>query len=323
MRVSPDFNAIAAPILYHTVAIGTPYHGLVDPLADDLRPGVMDIPPAKAWMQRKAKKVQGKEKDLRYIQHAIIYGLPQDGRRQPLWQHSRRTLVLPSVKSLRLEREMLPHLDEIEYSALSQAFPNASKLILDSTDSNKLLPISLSSLSTGFKTFVNIYRSCDWRNFLSHINPEQLGTVNKIVVIFLVSRPKSPDRDLETRLGALAGNLAAFVILGYRGEMTVVNAESLEPKHRRLADPTDERVTSVQTEFDKIKEWAKNQQEQWDSLKKGTAEKKKMPEVRFMTMKEYLDTHDWADELTEEDVKPWLDRPVTAPVVEQAPPSDE
>jgi hypothetical protein len=321
MRVSPDFNAIAAPILYHTVAIGTPYHGLVDPLADDLRPGVMDIPPAKAWMQRKAKKVQGKEKDLRYIQHAIIYGLPQDGRRQPLWQHSRRTLVLPSVKSLRLEREMLPHLDEIEYSALSQAFPNASKLILDSTDSNKLLPISLSSLSTGFKTFVNIYRSCNWRDSPHPITSNQLGTVNKVVLIFLVSRLTSPYRDLESRLGALAGDLAAVGILGYRGEMTVVNAESLEPIHDGLADPPGERETTVQREFNEVTKWLTDRQKP-ENLKKGTAEKKKMPEVRFMTMKEYLDTHDWADELTEEDVKPWLDRPATTPVVEQAPPSD-
>jgi hypothetical protein len=283
----------------------------------------MDIPPAKAWMQRKAKKVQGKEKDLRYIQHAIIHGLPQDGRRQPLWQHNRRTLVLPSVKSLRLERETLPHLDEVEYSALSQAFPNASKLILESTDSKKLLPISLSSLSTGFKTFVNIYRSCSWRNSLRPITSEQLGRENKIVLIFLVSRLISPYREIESNLWALGHNLASVGTHEFQGEMIVVNAGCLEPKHRRLADPTDKRKTTVQTEFDQIREWWKTNEEQSDSMKKGTAEKMKLPKVRFMTMKEYLDTHDWADELTEEDVKPWLDRPATTPVVEQAPPSDD
>lgn len=322
MRVSPDFNAIAAPILYHTVAIGTPSHGLVDPLTDDLRPGVMVIPPAKAWMQRKAKKVQGKEKDLRYIQHAIIHGLPQDGRRQPLWQHNRRTLVLPSVKSLRLEREMLPHLDEIEYPALSQAFPNASKLILDSTDSNELLPILLSSLPLGFKTLVNIYRLSDWQDWVRFHTLREFGSLDKIVFIFLVRRLLGPCGVLEPSQRLLGEDLAVLGLSGYQGEIIIVNVESLETNHHGLADPIGERERTVQTEFDEATKWMTDRQKP-EILKKGTAEKKKTAKVRFMTMKEYLDTHDWADELTEEDVKPWLDLQATAPVVEQAPPSDE
>jgi hypothetical protein len=32
-----------------------------------------------------------------------------------------------------------------------------------------------------------------------------------------------------------------------------------------------------------------------------------MPECSFMTMREYLTTHDWTGEFTAKEVRPWLD----------------
>jgi hypothetical protein len=32
-----------------------------------------------------------------------------------------------------------------------------------------------------------------------------------------------------------------------------------------------------------------------------------MPECSFLTMREYLSTHDWSGEFTAEEVRPWLD----------------
>lgn len=312
MRVSPTFNALAAPLLYHSIVIETPEDCLLHPHDHFWRNDrgrtrfeVLDLPPAKAWLQRKQyRKVQGKEKDLDYVRNVTINDLPGLGTGLRFGGTPSRRTVLASVQTLRfapgLSDRISHDIFQTDYTAISRTFPKASKLIIDHSFDDTILPHPSLELSPRIQTLVSVGRS----RLLFRLGPlcDIEHAAFKTIVIIMLPTPMKLAHTRRAAISRLGQDLVSLDSLeSFEGQMLLVNSESMKDK----AVPE----MTLQSYFKHAKDSTVVQGTSSSAGRDTTPEEEPSPKVRFLTMKEYLDTHDWTDELTEDDVRPFLDAP--------------
>jgi len=294
MRVSPAFNAITAPWLYNTITLGEP-SGLSNPFGGGTR-GIYNIPVKKAWLKtsKAEAKTQGKSKDLLYMRHIFfeaflgLHQLPKS----PLPAGSK---VFMGVKSIRLRfystfaSNNYDHMDDI-----IARFTNIEKLVVTGTCHNAKVP--LDRLSTTCKKGVvvigadsKLYPPFDWTS----------SSLQSIVYVYLASEIKSYDVRLARLVEVL---LDAASKKGCLKTITLVNslkAPSLEAAEMTLVEHFAQGLRAKRA----AEETISNRKAQTSTAPSPL----QYPTIEFLSMREYLRDHDWAGELTDEEVRPWLD----------------
>lgn len=301
MRVSPIFNALVAPILYRDIVIGNRRNGITDPYSARGTYGELDIPPEKAWMQRKGKhkvKVQGKRKDLAYMRRVEIGCV--NAPTLESWMSAgpkKRTATVPSVNSIRLLKRMPSNVTATEIvNACAHVFPNASKFIFDDRLAPRYRTLTRWGKMKSVKTLVSIIdlvpgATLSWDAFGMY------STLDK--VIYILAPGALPSVRLISGAPLVADLARLDACEGFEGEMLIVLPDRLE----KIDHDT---VALLRATIDGEKEILKAR---LDSLappeRLAPMEEEPNSKIRYLPLQEYLDTHDWADEFTEEDIESW------------------
>lgn len=290
MQVSPTFNAIVAPRLYHTITL-TDSSGLSDPFGGAKR-GVLDIPVKKAWMKKtKAKqKTQGKEKDLGHIRHLFF-----EGRIPPDFRESNRKL-LESVRTIRFR--LFTNYEELDNRYIRKTVSRPSedgKLVFTGLDSRCLSELSWSAIKYS-TVVIHLHRlqvsPIEWA-----YDPAQFRGNVKYVFLdqIKVNRPVHMNAHLGIAIRGIAH--AGSRTRGPR-TILVVNA----PDNVIYPGAAEQSMEECVTEFVELEKKKDN------SLTSSTdVVPPQYPTIKFLSMREYLRDYDWAGEFTDEEVKPWLE----------------
>jgi hypothetical protein len=291
MRVSPTFNAITAPILYHTVTVGDSVHDRAP------RHIAFDIPVKKAWMvvKKNKQKTQGKERDLDHIRH-VLFVAPRDYDNNLLIKKPIANIRLWSnVKSVRFE---IPWWDDPcrnEFvETLTPAlvrFPEIETVILSGLSRGKLggvfrsLPPKCSKLVTiGLSpaqelSFLCPYPSGPSLNTVVHVSKFFTASCRQDVLSFadgLARRLSSP------------GSLSIVVVDSWHseaGDMT------------DLEELVDSNIARLKAES-KAAATSKPASEDDEPIVQ-------YPTVRYIAMSDYLREYNCEGEFTEDELRPW------------------
>lgn len=306
MRVSPAFNAIAGPRLYHTLTLGET-SGLANPFGGSKR-GVFDIPVKKAWMKKNKdkQKTQGKEKDLGFIRHVFFEASFHSSEFPKITRPADKGKLFNSVKSIRLRFD--PYQKETNGIEILARFTRIEKLVLVGSSQSPGVPHQLLP-STCSKRVILINRQ------LRVYPPTQYATgpgfprgraphLKNEVYVFL-------DRDAVSPLGGFDLVLDSWV----RATAVLDSSYGKLPRIVIVVNPPLIRFQghAEQTLEDCFMQLiaARKRERAASNVDTGKASSndvpKQDPTFKFISMREYLREYDWAGEFTDEEVRPWLE----------------
>jgi hypothetical protein len=294
MRVSPAFNAIAGPRLYHTLTLGEA-SGLANPFGGTKR-GVFDIPVKKAWMKKSKdkQKTQGKEKDLGLVRHIFFQGYFEPEQFPRYFKLVDRGRCLHSVKSIRFASlpDWLDAKSKSDYiTEVSKRFTGLEKLVL--TGSTNLPQRYGGFTPTCNKAVILVGRQLGM--YPPHLNPSSiLSRVDVFVYVCI-------DKGLSMAMGPhMSGVILDLAIHGSRKGLRpktfiIVNSLLLQPDGR-----------PQETFQDCITRQVERKKREMEPNTTSPASWQ-YPTFKFISMREYLRDYDWAGEFTDEEVRPWLE----------------
>jgi hypothetical protein len=311
MRVSPTFNAIAAPRLYHTITIKEK-SGLSDPYGKSTR-GVFDIPVPKAWMKKTAnkQKTQGKEKDLGFVRHIFFEGAIGLDSTPTFTKEADKKRFHAGVKSIQIAPE--PGCSYYQYSQpIIDLFADIEKVgvVEGSRTRNSRLPVIL--LPKRCKKAVAIFPAGSCFDLLYEIGsrPRFNSTLKTLVFVFLpLTNNGHPGH--------------SYVSLIYDA---IVEAAIREVSHQKLlivGQVVDIAFSPDNIQFtvrDVLVKSIEQHRQYLTSLKARNAggadtaaspssnvDPPRYPIVEFLTIREYLRDHDWAGEFQESQVRKMIE----------------
>jgi hypothetical protein len=294
MRVSPAFNSMTSPRLYTTITLGEP-SGLSDPFGRATR-GVFDIPVKKAWMKKSEdkQKTQGKEKDLANIRHIFFEGYINLNQFPKFTKPADKGKAFMGVKSIRLRFRSSPE-DVKEMNDLVARSTNIEKIVLAGT--SHLIKAPLDRLSATCKKGVviiephlGLYPPIDWTS----------RSLHTIAYVFLGSRRNNCESGLLT--GFACALIGAALRQGPLGTIILVNAPTIQSPGRAELTLQDYIAPRLRARHD-ADQRSSNQKAQTSTESSPL----QYPDFEYMSMREYLRDCDWAGELTDEEVRPWLE----------------
>jgi hypothetical protein len=301
MMVSPAFNAIAGPRLYHTLTLGET-SGLANPFGAKKR-GVFDIPVKKAWMKKSKdkQKSQGKEKDLGLVRHIFFQGGFDTGQFPRHIKPADRGKLLHSVKTIRVPLIPTTTYDKYRYFIeIIGRFTGLEKLVLFGTCSTlQLPPGGLTSTCNKLVTLV----SQRHENYPPHIYSAEIeDCIGEFTYVFMDRGMPLRSKPADPRLGILVSNISMLLPSKAHRPMTVIIVNSPLIQHRGHAEET------LQDCITRLVETRKQKPDQLlnDNLH-TTNQSAQYPTFKFVSMREYLRDYDWAGEFTDEEVRPWLE----------------
>lgn len=336
MRASPSFNAIAAPVLYHSVEIvfPDPNKRAGNPFAtrrEKYGSNPFYLPVQKPWMKRKAKKVASKEENLVHVRH-ITYsdhnhnqccdlGFPLAGLKAAKNIQSVR-VNSPSEHSnapTSTDRTLLPVL-HYGKCAITAAIPSnkPAKVVLHCMPMFSPRPYPPPNVryktSPSPRTVVAILTgdSGNWQLDRRHLKVHTYGrTSTRMVYIIWTSVPFTEALTLGTNTIDENKNNATVFLANFAVQLAldvcwdspaikdvvVVNISSATFMGPE-GGPRQDVASSLQ---DKVREMPKTNPS--FAGHKGDPPKA----ITFVSMRRYLAEYDWAGEFIKEEVAGWLD----------------
>jgi hypothetical protein len=301
MRVSPAFNAIAGPRLYHTLTLGET-SGLANPFGGGTR-GVFDIPVKKAWMKKSKdkQKTQGKERDLGLVRHIFFQGYFEPEQFPRHNKPADKGKLLHSVKTIRISIIQTPAYDKSKYFIeMLGRFTGLEKLVLTGTCCTlRLPPGGLTSTCNKVVTLV----SQRFGNYPPQIHLAELEPcIGEFTYVFM---------DRDAHLGSKRADLCVDILV--LDIAWILSKKAHHPKtviivNSPLIQNEGHAEETLQDYLIRLVELRKQNPDQLSNDNVLTTNQSaQYPTVKFVSMGLYLRDYDWAGEFTEEEVRPWLE----------------
>lgn len=319
MRVSPTWNVIAAPVLYHTVKLVYP-HSLnpYDRNSGSRGSNPFNIPAKKKWITRKSK-VPSKEQNLAYIRH-VTFGDHAEGQcgeaMRTLHQSSIRSL---SLESVRLEHGsgLVSHFIDFQRGWLNCAAGSKVKaprvILFGTTPVFSRSPIPTTETICVFDFTKELGPPPSSPSSLTSATIPSLkclqNTSTRSIYIFKPDRPLGAFYD---KLHVSVDGTPAFLYTHWikflalvatdawksptTKEVLIVEVESVNRALRTGA--TEEDLSRLMDPVAEVQQHVARQRP------KDLKEEKPF-ELKFVTMQEYLRDHDWTGVFTEQEIQGW------------------
>jgi hypothetical protein len=288
MQVSPTFNHIAAPILYHTIKL------------DGTTASLFELPPIS---ERLGESRQTRDKVYNVTNHIDTVDCKEHAGRSC---HPRESLSEPLFVHPRLMRftfadPVVPSKLEAPCSCWSGILPR--KLVCHKSSFGNNL-IDLLPFCPDLKTAVLRYAPLlkqDVDLIFSGQSIDHLIVIRSKKPVYALEPSPWPEFIWKQFCGVI---LDAAQIADCPNSITIVNLESIGDRFETREEgysPAESVTKAVQKAYlDSIPIFA-------GTSGKKTAEQAQQVKIKFVSMATYLAEYDWKGELTEEEVRPWLD----------------
>jgi len=242
------------------------------------------------------QKTQGKEKDLGYMRHILFEGFFNLNQFPKFTKPADKTKVFKCVKSIRLRFCSSP--GDVHYKQMDEIiarFTNIEKLVF--TGMSHIAKAPLDRLSPTCKKGVVVieptfgsYPPIDWSSRF----------LQSIVYVVLDSGKFNHDSGLLKNLAWVLIDAASKQ--GSLKTITMVNSPSMRSPGRSEITLRDYIARGLRLRHD-ADQRVSNRKAQTST----TTNTLQYPTFEYLSMREYLRDYDWAGEVTDWELKPWLD----------------